>query len=547
MAVVGVACPLLAALGARGAVQPTDLVVNLRTASPADQGPRPWTIARRIAWLALVPALLVIGVGAGVLRQQMHSTLYTSMAHTLQDKHQRVAARLRLGAQGTVIEPTTNADEFSTIYSGWYWQAQVAQVAPGAGPSPSSGSSVDAVAAGAGAGAALAPASARPAAAASGHAGGAQAAEARRHGGVRGLSRSLWDAPAIVSAGPVGPPAWGLMAATGPLGEPLIGWQRATPVTGLDRPVTLSVYGPAEALRTSLQRIDRILLATTLALMLLLTTLLAVQLRVGLLPLRRFAQAVAAQRQPDAAGQPALQDLRVGADLAPLQQELHALLQQNTQVVARARAHAADLNHALKRPLAVLTASASQQPQLDSAVVLQHARAMAQLIDRYQARTWSEASHARAATGVVDVMACLRDMLHAMRRLHAAQELDWRLQAPPSARWSWRGDATDLEEALGNLLDNAGKWAASTVAVGAQRDGDALLIQINDDGPGMSAEQLQRAGQRGLRFDETVAGQGLGVAIARQIAQAYGGALTLERSPTLKGLRASLRLGGVLA
>ena len=79
--VVGVACPLPPRV--RGAVQPTDLVVNLRTASPADQGPRPWTIARRIAWLALVPALLVIGVGAGVLRQQMHSTLYTSMAHTL--------------------------------------------------------------------------------------------------------------------------------------------------------------------------------------------------------------------------------------------------------------------------------------------------------------------------------------------------------------------------------------------------------------------------------------------------------------------------------
>lgn len=518
--------------------------MNFNTVPSADLGPRPWTIARRIAWLALLPALLVIGVGAGVLRQQMHSTLYESMAQTLHDKHQRVAARLRLGALRTVIEPATNADEFSTIYSGWYWQAQMAL-----GASPSAPMADLAVAA-PGGHASAAPGHAPAMAASPAEVGGrddgpAPVGEARNHG-VRGLSRSLWDAPAILSAGGVGPAALGLMAGNGPLGEPLIGWQRATLVTGLNSPVTLSVYGPAEALRTSLQRIDRILLATTLALMLLLTTLLAVQLRVGLLPLRRFAQAVAAQRQPDQAGQPAIQDLRVGADLAPLQQELHALLQQNTQVVARARAHAADLNHALKRPLAVLTASASQLPQLDSEVVLQHARAMAQLIDRYQARTWSEASHARAATGVVDVMDCLRDMLHAMRRLHAAQELDWRLEAPPSARCLWRGDATDLEEALGNLLDNAGKWAASTVAVAAQRDGAALLIQIDDDGPGMSAEQLQRAGQRGLRFDETVAGQGLGVGIARQIAQAYGGGLTLERSPTLKGLRASLRLGGVL-
>lgn len=475
-------------------------------------------MARRIAWLALVPALLVVGIGAAVLRQQMQAALYESMAQTLHDKHQRVGARLRLGAQRTLVEPATNADEFSTIYSGWYWQAQADGVANAPSTNVPPGALSDAL-----------PDTANTA-------------------DVRGLSRSLWDAPAIAQQRRVGPPALGLAAATGPLGQALIGWQRSATVAGLNRPVALTVYGPAEALNTSLQRIDGILLATTLALMLLLAVLLAVQLRVGLLPLRRFAQAVAAQRDPDQAGQPGtgVQDLRVGADLAPLQQELHALLVQNTQVVSRARAHAADLNHALKRPLAVLTASASQQVQLDSAAVLQHTRAMAQLIDRYQARTWSEASHARTATSVVDAMACLRELLHAMRRLHAAQELDWRLDAAPAARWAWRGDPTDLEEALGNLLDNAGKWAASTVAVSAQREGDALLIHIDDDGPGMAAEQLQRAGQRGLRFDESVAGQGLGLAIARQIAHAYGGDLALGTSPTLKGLRASLRLSGMV-
>ena len=479
--------------------------------------------------------MLLIGAGAGVLRQQMHGALYQSMAQTLQDKHQRVAARLRLGANGTVIEPAANADEFSTIYSGWYWQAQLAPDADPPTPVAQGVASGQGAATGA---PATADATAAPA-----------ASDSAGATGVRGLSRSLWDAPAIGGQNRAGPTALGLMAATGPLGKPLLGWQRSAPVVGLGGPVMLSVYGPAEALNASLVRIDRILLATALALIVLLAALLAVQLRVGLLPLRRFAQAVAAKRKPDQAaqrGQPGVQDLRVGADLAPLQQELHALLLQNTQVVSRARAHAADLNHALKRPLSVLAASASQHPQLDAAVVLQHTRAMAQLIDRYQDRSWSEASHARAPASAVDVAACLRDMLHAMRRLHAAQELDWRLDAPPHTRWAWRGDATDLEEALGNLLDNAGKWAASTVAVGLAREGDALLIHIDDDGPGMDAEQLKRAGQRGLRFDETVAGQGLGLAIARQIAQAYGGALTLGTSPTLKGLRASLRLGGAL-
>lgn len=479
-------------------------VANSPTAA---NGQRPWTIAQRIVWLALVPAALVVGAGAGLLRQQMHGALYASMAQTLQDKHQRVAARLRTVTGQGVSEPAGSADEFSTIYSGWYWQAEAAPSGNGTAAVPP----------------------------------GRQA--------LRGVSRSLWDAPPIEAHQPAGPKRLGLMQATGPLGEPLLGWRHAANVAGQAQPVALAVYGPAEALRASLRRIDRILLATLGALLTLLAGLLAVQLRVGLLPLRRFTQAVAAQRDGAQAPHGVL-DLRVGADLAPLQQELHALLQQNAQVVGRARAHAADLNHALKKPLALLTAAASQRPQLDSADVLQHTRAMAQLVDRYQARTWSDATQARAASGMVDVAACVREVLGAMRKLHAAQELDWRLDLPGGAHgpgWHWRGDRTDLEEALGNLLDNAGKWAASTVAVGTEHADGALLIHIDDDGPGMSADQLQRAGQRGLRFDESVDGHGLGLAIARQIARAYGGELTLSKSPQLMGLRASLRLTGLAA
>ncbi|ARU06666.1 hypothetical protein CCO03_05120 [Comamonas serinivorans] len=358
----------------------------------------------------------------------------------------------------------------------------------------------------------------------------------------RGVSRSLWDAPSLVAHRAVGPAALGLVQATGPLGEPLIGWQQRVAVSGLDVPVSLTVYGPATALRASLQRIDHILLTTAIALVALLAVLLAVQLRVGLLPLRRFAQAVAAQRDPAQAAEHAVPHVRVGADLAPLQQELQALLQQNAQVVSRARAHAADLNHALKKPLALLTAAASQQPSVSAAEVLQHSQTLTELIDRYQARTWSDATQARAATGTVNVADSLREVVRAMRKLHAAQELNWHLDLPDSIPWLWRGDATDLAEVLGNLLDNAGKWAASTVAVQASAEGDSLWLHIEDDGPGMSAEQLQRAGQRGLRFDESVSGHGLGLAIARQVAHAYGGELVLAKSARLKGLRASLRL-----
>ena len=489
------------------------LVVNSPSPRPQRQ---PWTIARRITVLALVPAALVLALGAGVLRQQMHAALYGSFAQTLQDKHQRVAARLRWTSRHTVVEPVGSTDEFSTIYSGWYWQAS----APGL-PQP-------------------------------------------------GVSRSLWDAPPLI-ARLAGPQAQQLLTATGPMQEPVLGWSAPAqvgasanaPASEASPPVTLTVFGPATALQASLQRIDHILLASFLALLLLLAALLAVQLRLGLLPLRRFARAVAEQRMQGAAppdpGAQGLQDLPVGADLAPLQQELHSLLQHNAQVVSRARAHAADLNHALKKPLALLTASASRGAAVASDEVLAHAQAMGQLIDRYQARSMSDARHARASAGPVLVLPVLQGVLSAMRKLHAAQDLEWQLGTPRAADGldvkpnglRWRGDATDLEEALGNLLDNAGKWAASQVRVSLNEvvdnsnspaTGRSLHIHIEDDGPGMSAAQLASAGQRGLRVDESVSGTGLGLAIARQIALAYGGELRLAKSEALKGLRATLVL-----
>ena len=184
---------------------------------------------------------------------------------------------------------------------------------------------------------------------------------------------------------------------------------------------------------------------------------------------------------------------------------------------------------------------------MDSTEALQHITAMTRLIDRYQSRTMSDAAHASATHASTAVLECLTPIVQAMRRLHAAQELDWHMDAPPpAAAWRWRGDRTDLEEATGNLLDNAGKWAASQVRLQVRRTGSALRLSIEDDGPGMSAAQLEAAGQRGLRFDESVEGTGLGLSIASQIAQAYGGELKLGKSEALKGLRVELTLEGLI-
>jgi signal transduction histidine kinase len=202
---------------------------------------------------------------------------------------------------------------------------------------------------------------------------------------------------------------------------------------------------------------------------------------------------------------------------------------------------------------------ASSDAAVPAADVQRQVQTMAQVIDRYQARTFSDALHMHAAmhpataAQPVDVAQCVAEVVRMMERLHADQALEWTLQVQDGTTPLWRGERTDLEEVLGNLLDNAGKWAASAVRIGlAMEEGDAaqppqVVLQIEDDGPGMAPHQLQAAGQRGLRFDDSVQGSGLGLHIATQMVQAYGGELSLDKSALLKGLSVRVVLPGVQA
>lgn len=471
-----------------------------------------WPMATRIVLLSLVPMLVLVGAGGCWLRVQMHQSLLASFEQVLRDKAQRVGARLLVGPQGGLREQAGAVDEFSAIYGGWYWRAQA----------------------------------------------GRQVLR----------SRSLWDmdAPPTAAAGPArGSPV--LHLATGPMQEPLLAYTSAVQVGPPVAEATLVVYGPAAQLQDSMRQIDRTLVLAALALMALAGALAWLQVRVGLAPLRRLEALLAALRSPQGPGTDVAQHLAAptGRDLQPLQAELAGLLAHNAHVVARARAHAVDLNHALKKPLALLSAQASAQALVPAAEVQRQVAAMAQLVDRYQARTLSDALHAHpgAAGPAVDVRECAGQVLQMMQRLHAAQELAWVIDdglvdaQTPAGPLRWRGERADLEEVLGNLLDNAGKWAASQVRLslgmqavghvaGQGAEAPALVLQVEDDGPGMTPAQLQAAGQRGLRFDETVQGSGLGLAITGQIAQAYGGRLVLGKSGGLRGLQVRVELRGVV-
>ncbi|MFT5933213.1 MAG: signal transduction histidine kinase [Hydrogenophaga sp.] len=141
----------------------------------------------------------------------------------------------------------------------------------------------------------------------------------------------------------------------------------------------------------------------------------------------------------------------------------------------------------------------------------------------------------RTAVGPV-----LSGLLRVMSKVHAERALDWRAPASDDAIW-FAGESQDLQEMLGNLLDNAGRWVRQTVAVGVQQRNERLQITIDDDGPGIAPERRAAALTRGVRLDESAPGSGLGLHIVAELSGLYGGSVELGDSP-LGGLRVQLKL-----
>jgi signal transduction histidine kinase len=164
---------------------------------------------------------------------------------------------------------------------------------------------------------------------------------------------------------------------------------------------------------------------------------------------------------------------------------------------------------------------------------------MQRQIDYHLARARATAT-ARAAPGLrCRVLPSVEGLVRTMRRLYAGRELA--IDADVSPDHELRGRREDLEEMLGNLLDNACKWARSRVVVSSSIDGDQLVISVDDDGPGLDPSMRAQVLQRGVRADQRVEGSGLGLAIVSDLAELYGGSVTLETS-VLGGTCARLEL-----
>ena len=353
-------------------------------------------------------------------------------------------------------------------------------------------------------------------------------------------SRSLWDhtlAPPVDvrAALAKSPGAMITFEATGPLNQPL----RVAAMQGRLPDIAAPVIFLAAEDRTSANHNIRTF-DTTIAVALLLLgggliAAVVVQVRVGLRPLFALRREVASVRNGESD--------RIRGDypteLRPLAEELNGLMTHTQEIVERQRNHVGNLAHALKTPLSVLLTEAEQQPGPLANVVTRQAQAMGQHVDHHlrRARAAARTQGQGERTAVAPVIEDLSRTLEKIFR-DKVSGIDW--QCPESLEFL--GERQDLLEIAGNVMENACKWCAGRVKVTAEADGPRQLrLTVDDDGPGLAADQRTVVLKRGARLDEQTPGSGLGLAIVDELARAYGGSIALDTS-SMGGLRAVLML-----
>ncbi|MEE2527061.1 sensor histidine kinase [Hyphobacterium sp. HN65] len=261
------------------------------------------------------------------------------------------------------------------------------------------------------------------------------------------------------------------------------------------------------------------------------------QVRIGLGPVFAMQKAVADVRE----GRSQKVEGDFPVELQPLGDELNSLLDHSREVVERARTHVGNLAHALKTPIAVLINETSMDNGDLSKLVRRQTETMSRQVDHHLRRARA-AAHAKAIGARCSVDRVVDDISRTLNKIYARQGKSVSAEGMPGL--DFRGERQDLEEMVGNLADNACKWAASAVTIeyGVRDDGN-IFISVEDDGPGMDAAQREQALKRGVRLDEEAPGTGLGLSIVVDLASVYGGELELGVADA-GGLSARLILPG---
>jgi signal transduction histidine kinase len=366
-------------------------------------------------------------------------------------------------------------------------------------------------------------------------------------------SRSLWDSalPHLAADKSTGTAEYRQGYAAGPEGQNLRMVERDIDL-GDQGKYLIAVAGDASEIDDETRSFNRVISATfaALTIALLLTTVL--QVRFGLAPLTRISQRLAAIRS----GRAERLEGQFPLEIAPLARETNALIDANREIVERARTHVGNLAHALKTPLSVIVNEAAARGDDPLA---QKVREQADIMRDQVARQLERARIAARLTVVgtlTDVPPVVSALARTMEKLYRERDIAIAVELPEHAHF--RGEQQDLEEMIGNLVDNGCKWAKSRVAIevvadhGAGGDkgqrgaaslngGSHVRIIVDDDGPGLSPAERDQVALRGQRLDETKPGSGLGLSIVVELASLYNGVLTLGTAP-IGGLRAELAL-----
>ena len=460
------------------------------------------TFSLRWRWLSatLVALTLALALAGALLAGLFREHALRQFDATLAAQLDQITATLEFDASGQPqIDPQALSDpRWSRPYSGLYWQ-------------------IDAL-----------PDAANPAPA---------------RGALR--SRSLWDAALSVPEDALVNGAVHMHEVTGPDGARLRVAERSVWAEGAPRRWRLIVASDQRALREA-ERDFTGALAVSLALLLALLGAAALaQVAVGLAPLRALQRALAAVRE----GRTERLQGRFPGEVQPLIDEFNGVLDRNAEIVARARTQAGNLAHALKTPLSVMAQGAQAAARQSEAAAALPALVREQVGLAQRQIDWrltrSRAAAAQKLPGTRTPLAPLLDGLRrVLERAHAERNLLWAGE-PIDPGLAFAGEAQDLQEILGNVLDNACKWARARLQVGATREagerGPRLRIVVDDDGPGIAPDQREAVMARGARIDESAPGSGLGLSIVQEMAQLYGGAVALQAGP-LGGLRVVIDL-----
>lgn len=347
-------------------------------------------------------------------------------------------------------------------------------------------------------------------------------------------SRSLWDTELVLQ--PLEPGAPVSRNIAGPADTSLLAVEREI-VTGRQQG-SRSVLLAVAVIRTDIEQATSEFRGDMLPYLALLGGLFVAgtvfQITIGLRPLSALRSKIGEIRRGT--------EERMGddfpAEILPLTRELDELVASREQQIRRAREHAADFAHGLKTPLQALAGDISRLRERGESVLADDIQSLSVLMRRHIDRQLARARIAGGPIGRSDVGATINRVVRVLERSPKGGMVDWHIEAAQDL--GCRIEAEDLTELLGNVLDNAVRYASSRIDIEAGREGADIRISIRDDGPGIPADMIDHVLERGGRLDETSGGAGLGLAIARDIANVAGGLIRLEDNGP--GLHVTIRL-----